>query len=193
MDRELKYVALTESVVDLAVFCLICSDIQQQVPHRLMTFRHIPVADGNIWCLQVVPFWQMSVVHIFNGKGVCICGLLFQVSDESVARRRRHEVGEEKCVGEDTLCTNDHKFHKAAWLGHLHKSQKMHPFVVCIFQHGLDPPIIALQAPQASEVSQHTGCHAWHGGDGLEKDEADEPLPWCHLVGFAFVVAVARE
>lgn len=50
----------------------------------------------------------------------------------------------------------------------------MHSFVVALLEQGLDPPVVALHAPEAAEMTQHAAHHSWNAGDALEEDKSDK-------------------
>lgn len=132
-------VQIAQRVVDLAVLGLVRSDIQQQIAHAALALGHVPVADGNLGGLEVLPLGQLAGVDVGDGERVGEDGLLLEVADEAVAGARGNEVGEEHAVEKDTLGAEDHKAHKGAWGGHFEEGEEVHAFVVGFFEESFDP------------------------------------------------------
>ena len=78
-------VQISERMVDLSVLRFICSDVHQQVPHRLVSLRHIPVSNSNFGCLQSLPSWQSAFIDILDCESVRLDSFLFDVADEAMA------------------------------------------------------------------------------------------------------------
>lgn len=94
--RILLLVQVSQRMIDLPVLRFIRPNIEQQVPHRLFSLRHIPVPNRNLWCLQSLPSGEFAFVNVLNCHGVRFDGLLFDVADKAVAGLRRNQVGNEE-------------------------------------------------------------------------------------------------
>lgn len=83
--RVLVLIQVPKRVIHLSVLCFICSNVEQQVVHRSMTLWHVPIPDGDIWCLQFLPAGKSSFFNILDGIGVGSNSLFFDIADETVA------------------------------------------------------------------------------------------------------------
>ena len=98
------------------------------------------------------------------------------------------EVTEEECVEEDTLRAENHEAHERAWLSELEEGEEMHSLVVGFLEKRLNPSIIPTHFSERVEMSDHSCYHWGDAGDGLEKDESDEPLLVSHGEDLSFYV-----
>ena len=112
--RIARLVQVAEGMVDLPVFRLICSDIEQQVLHLVLVFWHLPVMDGDFWCLQLGPFGELAIFDFLDGAGVGDDGLFLQVPDKAVTDAWGDQVGDEEAVEEYALGAQDHQTHEPA-------------------------------------------------------------------------------
>lgn len=101
-------------------------------------------------------------------------GLLFEIADKSVDDSGRQKVCDEEAVEEDALCPDDHHLHEPARFAHLHERQQMHSLIVALLEECLDPAVVTLHAPEATEMSEHTANHARNASNALKKDKADK-------------------
>ena len=60
-----------------------------------MALRHVPVIDGDLGCLQLLPLGQTACVQILNLTCVCDDCFLLEVSDEAMARVGAQDVRED--------------------------------------------------------------------------------------------------
>lgn len=119
--RVLIRVQVAQRVVHLAVLGLVCTHVQDQVGHRVVTLRHVPVLDSDLGCRHRLPLGQLAGFDLLDGPCVSDDGLFLEVADEAVAGAWRDEVREEEAVEEDTLGAEDHETHEPAGFGQLHE------------------------------------------------------------------------
>lgn len=129
----------------------------------------------DLGCWDVLPFGQPTLLDIFQDAAVRQDGFLFQYSDKSVCDTGREEVEDEEEVVEDALgeqreCSSD-----GSWLGEVHESQEMHPFVLGILEQSVDPSFVSLHQAERLQVSTGCGYHSWHTSDGFQEDDSVEP------------------
>lgn len=175
-------VEVSESVVDLTMLGLVSSNVLNQLSHSRVG-AHVPVVNGNFGDLDVValPLGKSAGVNIGDATGVGDNGLLLKVADKSVADSRRHEVGHEEEVEEDTLSEKDHGSHEISRLVHLEEGQKMHSLVVGLLKESLNPSSVSLKSSQRLEMSAHSANHTGDTGNGLQEEESLVPLFGGHL------------
>jgi len=127
-------VQVCEGVVDLPMLGLIRTDIVHEVPHSTVSFRHLPVVDGEIWNAEVGirPLGQLAGLDILDYERVGEDGFFFEVAYEAVTCLRRDEVGEKHAVEEDSLSTEDHELHEPARFSHLQKGKQVHTLIVSL-------------------------------------------------------------
>lgn len=115
----------------------------------------------------------MALLYLVDTPRVGVHGFFLEVADEPVGDFRRDQVAEEHGVEEDALRSQDERLHEQTWFAHLHEGEQVHALIVGLFEEGLDPAVVPLEASERVQVSEHTGYHAGDAGDGFEEDEAD--------------------
>ncbi len=128
-------------MIHLAMLRLICSDIQQQVPHATAPLGHIPVADGDDGGLGGRPEGQFASVEIGDGARVGDDGFFFEVADEAVAGAQGEEVCEEEAIEEDALSAEDHGAHEEARGVRFQEGEEVHALVEGFFEEGFNPGV----------------------------------------------------
>jgi hypothetical protein len=69
--------------------------VKEQITHRSVALRHLPVVDSNLRSLQTLPFGEAASVQIFDLASIGKYCLLFQIAHEAMDSARAYEVGEE--------------------------------------------------------------------------------------------------
>lgn len=123
--RIVLLVKVRKRMVDLPVLAFISADVEQKIPHRTMTLRHIPVLNRQIRCLHLLPRIQLPCVDVLDLAGVGQDCFLLEIADKAVASAWRDEVGDEEGVEKDTLGAEDHDTHEPAGLGHLEEGHEI--------------------------------------------------------------------
>lgn len=139
------WLQVSQGMIDLAMFSLISSDIQQEILHRPPILGHLPIADSKIRDCEgrVGPLRQLPSLNVLNRKRICQDGFLLEISDEAVAGSWRDEIRQEHAIKKDALGTEDHHAHEPAGLGHLEERKQMHALVISLFKQRLDPAMIS--------------------------------------------------
>lgn len=177
--RIILLIKVSKRVVDLAVLALVRADVQQQVAHSTLAFRHIPVLDRNVRRHHLLPLRKSTSVEICDLACVRQHCLFFKIADEAVACSRRDEVGDEHGVEEDALRSEDHELHEGTGFGHFEEGQEVHALVVGFFEQGFDPAVVTLHAAHAVKVTEHACYHSGDAGDGFEEDVSEGIVSSC--------------
>lgn len=108
-------------MIYLAVLGLIRADIIKQIFDCLLSLGHLPILDGDLGRLLVLPVGEPSRLEFLDGSRVGDDSFLLEISDETVAGARGHQVGEEEAIEEDALRAEDEQTHGPFWLGEFHE------------------------------------------------------------------------
>src|SRR5262249_41658862 len=114
----------------------------------------VPILDGNLRGFETLPCGKPSTLDIFNCVAIGLGRLLFEISDKAVASLGGDKVSQKEAIGKDALGTKDHQLHEPSWLGHLEEGEKVHSFVVSIFQQGFDPVNVS-KGPRSIMYAAH--------------------------------------
>lgn len=87
----------------------------------------------------------------------------------------RDEVEDEEKVVEDALGEEGESSGDPAWFGEFHEREEMHAFVFGVFEHGVDPTLVAFHESERLEVSTGGSDHSGYAGDGFEEDDSVQP------------------
>lgn len=112
---------IAQSMVHLAVLRLVRADIIQQILDRPLSLRHLPVLNGDLGRLLILPMGELPRLKFLDGSRVGDDGFFFEISDEAVAGARGHQVGEEEAVEEDALRAEDEQTHGPFRFGEFHE------------------------------------------------------------------------
>lgn len=164
-------IKVTERVIDLTVLGFVGTDVKQQVTHCSMALRHVPVLDGDVWCLHLLEHWKLAAVNVRDGPRVSEDSFFFQIADEAMAGAWRDEVRDEEGVEPYTLRAEHHETHEPARLSHLEECEQMHALVVRLLEQRLDPAIVALHAAHRVQMAKHASDHARYASYRLQKDK----------------------
>lgn len=108
--------------------------------------------------------------------------LLFEVTHEPVAEFWGDKVHQEIDVRKRDLGCCDEKLEEISRLSEMNEEEQMHSLVLCLFEQMVDPTMISLAFPQASEMTVHTTNHAWDASNRLEENHSIEPASLSHLI-----------
>lgn len=103
---------IAQSMIHLSMFRLVRSDVQHQVPDRLLSLRHVPVTNRDFRSECGRKERQIACVDVGNAAGIGYDRFFLEVTDEAMARTRRDEVREEESVEEGSLGSQDLKKEK---------------------------------------------------------------------------------
>lgn len=88
-----------------------------------MAFGHLPVVDGDVGSLQLLPLRQASCIKILQLARVSKDSFLFEVSNKAVNGARTDEIGEEQSITPDSLGAQNHQAHEGTRLAHLEEGK----------------------------------------------------------------------
>jgi hypothetical protein len=69
--------------------------VHEQIAHCPVTLRHLPIVDGDLRCLHLLPLRQAAGVQVFNLPSVGDDCLFFEVAYEAMNGAGAEEVGKE--------------------------------------------------------------------------------------------------
>jgi hypothetical protein len=114
----LLLIEVTKCVVDLAMLALVRTNccllvehsryigmmltVEKKIAHGSVTLRHLPVVDGDLWSLHLLPLRQKACVKVFDLASVCDDGFLLKIPYQSMNSARADEISEEHEVAPDT-------------------------------------------------------------------------------------------
>ena len=175
-------VNVREVVVSLSVASFVCSYGQDHIPKRSVR-RHIIVLDCLIGGPHQRELRQLTLVDILEKYCISVNRLLLEVAHEPVAELRGDKVHQEIDVRKRDLGCRDEKLEEISRFSEMNEEEQMHSFVLCLLEQMVNPTMISLAFPQASEMTVHTTNHAWDAGNRLEENHSIEPASLSHLIG----------
>ncbi len=140
----------------------------------------MPIPLGDLGRVLGSPLTQIgSLLGSLDGVddlGVGAARLLLDVSNESMAKRRRDYVGNEERRPEDELTADDGRAEDVSRVLHPDEGEQVHPLVIGLFQKHIQHATVSGHITKGAEVADDGCDHSGDGRDGFEEDGPVEDL-----------------